>query len=79
MKIVNTVVKFNIEQYINLFFQLQVIIKSLHRDCVHSEIQDFLKSAGLLQDLEHEHIVRLYGVINDTDNENLMLVSSQDY
>lgn len=55
--------------------KLQVIIKSLHRDCVHSEIHDFLKGAGLLQELEHEHIVRLYGVINDTENENLMLVT----
>lgn len=36
--------------------------------------QNFLKEAAIMQDVDHDHIVRMYGVVLDTD-DSLMMVS----
>lgn len=61
-----------------LFFfshpQLQVAVKRLRRERMNTDSQSFLKEASFLQDLEHDHIIRTFGVVLDTE-DNLMLVS----
>ena len=37
---------------------------------------EFLKEAAIMHTIDHEHIVRLYGVVLDTNS--LMLVSAQE-
>lgn len=54
-------------------FQIQVAIKRLCRDRMQSNPMEFLKEAAIMHSIEHENIVRLYGVVLDT--EALMLVT----
>lgn len=53
-------------------FQIQVAIKCLSRERMQSNPIEFLKEAAIMHGIEHEHIVRLYGVVLDTNA--LMLV-----
>lgn len=54
-------------------FQIQVAIKCLCRERMQSNPMEFLKEAVIMHSIEHENIVRLYGVVLDTDS--LMLVT----
>ena len=54
-------------------FQVQVAIKCLSRERLENGTQEFLKEAGLMQTIDHDNIVRMYGVVLDKDNA-LMLV-----
>lgn len=53
--------------------QIQVAIKCLCRERMQSNPMEFLKEAAIMHAIEHENIVRLYGVVLDTDS--LMLVT----
>lgn len=53
--------------------QIQVAIKCLCRERMQSNPMEFLKEAAIMHSIEHENIVRLYGVVLDTDS--LMLVT----
>ncbi|KAG8259132.1 hypothetical protein J6590_017311 [Homalodisca vitripennis] len=53
--------------------RIQVAIKCLSRERMQSNPIEFLKEAAIMHGIEHEHIVRLYGVVLDTNA--LMLVS----
>ncbi|XP_039446960.1 activated Cdc42 kinase-like isoform X3 [Culex pipiens pallens] len=53
--------------------RIQVAIKCLCRERMQSNPMEFLKEAGIMHSIEHENIVRLYGVVLDT--ESLMLVT----
>ena len=55
------------------FLKIQVAIKCLCRERMQSNPMDFLKEAAIMHSIEHENIVRLYGVVLDTDA--LMLVT----
>lgn len=48
-------------------------IKCLCRERMQSNPMEFLKEAAIMHSIEHENIVRLYGVVLDTDS--LMLVT----
>lgn len=52
--------------------QIQVAIKCLSKERMQANPLDFLKEAAIMHGIDHEHIVRLYGVVLDTDA--LMLV-----
>lgn len=54
--------------------QIQVAIKCLSRERMQSNPIEFLKEAAIMHSIDHEHIVRLYGVVLDTNA--LMLVRS---
>lgn len=54
-------------------FQIQVAIKCLCRERMQSNPMEFLKEAAIMHSIEHENIVRLYGVVLATDS--LMLVT----
>lgn len=54
--------------------QIQVAIKCLSRERMQSNPIEFLKEAAIMHSIDHEHIVRLYGVVLDTSA--LMLVSA---
>lgn len=53
--------------------RIQVAIKCLCRERMISNPMEFLKEAAIMHSIEHENIVRLYGVVLDT--ESLMLVT----
>lgn len=53
--------------------QIQVAIKCLCRERMQSNPMEFLKEAAIMHSIEHENIVRLYGVVLDTDS--MMLVT----
>uniref|UniRef100_A0A1B6DJ21 non-specific protein-tyrosine kinase n=1 Tax=Clastoptera arizonana TaxID=38151 RepID=A0A1B6DJ21_9HEMI len=53
--------------------RIQVAIKCLSRERMQSNPLEFLKEAAIMHGIEHEHIVRLYGVVLDTNA--LMLVT----
>ncbi|XP_059614763.1 activated Cdc42 kinase-like isoform X3 [Phlebotomus argentipes] len=53
--------------------RIQVAIKCLCRERMQSNPMEFLKEAAIMHSIEHENIVRLYGVVLDTDS--LMLVT----
>ena len=62
-------------QYVILFFgrpQIQVAIKCLSKERMQNNPMEFLKEAAIMHTIDHEHIVRLYGVVLDTNS--LMLV-----
>lgn len=48
-------------------------IKCLSRERMQANPMEFLKEAAIMHSIEHENIVRLYGVVLDTDS--LMLVT----
>ncbi|KAL3862562.1 hypothetical protein ACJMK2_008522 [Sinanodonta woodiana] len=54
--------------------KVQVAIKCLSKEKMHTGTSEFLKEAGLMQSIEHENIARMYGVVLDKDNA-LMLVT----
>lgn len=53
--------------------QIQVAIKCLCRERMQTNPMEFLKEAAIMHSIENENIVRLYGVVLDT--EALMLVT----
>lgn len=53
--------------------RIQVAIKCLCRERMQTNPMEFLKEAAIMHSIEHENIVRLYGVVLDTDS--LMLVT----
>ncbi|CAD7015182.1 unnamed protein product [Ceratitis capitata] len=53
--------------------RIQVAIKFLCRERMQSNPMEFLKEAAIMHSIEHENIVRLYGVVLATDS--LMLVT----
>ncbi|XP_039279491.1 activated Cdc42 kinase-like isoform X3 [Nilaparvata lugens] len=53
--------------------RIQVAIKCLSRERMQSNPIEFLKEAAIMHGIDHEHIVRLYGVVLDTNA--LMLVT----
>lgn len=53
--------------------QIQVAIKCLSKERMQNNPMEFLKEAAIMHTIDHEHIVRLYGVVLDTNS--LMLVS----
>ncbi|CAO1398964.1 unnamed protein product, partial [Diamesa hyperborea] len=53
--------------------RIQVAIKCLCRERMQSNPMEFLKEAAIMHSIEHENIVRLYGVVLSTDS--LMLVT----
>ncbi|XP_022905182.1 activated Cdc42 kinase-like isoform X3 [Onthophagus taurus] len=53
--------------------RIQVAIKCLARDRMQTNTIEFLKEAAIMHSIDHEHIVRLYGVVLDT--VSLMLVT----
>ena len=59
----------------DLLLQIEVAIKCLSRDRLENGTQEFLKEAGLMQTVDHDNIVRMYGVVLDKDN-SLMLVGT---
>lgn len=52
--------------------QIQVAIKCLSKERMQNNPMEFLKEAAIMHTIDHEHIVRLYGVVLDTNS--LMLV-----
>lgn len=57
--------------------QIQVAIKCLSRERMQNNPIEFLKEAAIMHAIDHEHIVRLYGVVLDTGA--LMLVRNFTY
>ncbi|XP_043507020.1 uncharacterized protein LOC122527153 isoform X1 [Frieseomelitta varia] len=53
--------------------RIQVAIKCLSRERMQNNPIEFLKEAVIMYAIDHEHIVRLYGVVLDTNS--LMLVT----
>lgn len=53
--------------------QIQVAIKCLSKEHMQNNPMDFLKEACIMHTIEHQNIVRLYGVVLNT--HTLMLVS----
>lgn len=53
--------------------RIQVAIKSLSRERMQNNPIEFLKEAAIMHSIDHENIVRLYGVVLDTNS--LMLVT----
>ena len=53
--------------------RVQVAIKCLSKQRMQNNHMEFLKEAAIMHSIDHEHIVRLYGVVLDTDT--LMLVT----
>lgn len=53
--------------------RIQVAIKCLCRERMQSNPMEFLKEAAIMHSIDHENIVRLYGVVLSTDS--LMLVT----
>lgn len=52
--------------------QIQVAIKCLSKERMQTQPMEFLKEAAIMHTIDSEHIVRLYGVVLDTNA--LMLV-----
>ncbi|KAK2577995.1 hypothetical protein KPH14_008425 [Odynerus spinipes] len=53
--------------------RIQVAIKCLSRERMQNNPIEFLKEAAIMHSIDHDHIVRLYGVVLDTNS--LMLVT----
>jgi len=53
--------------------KVQVAIKCLSKEKVNQGVAEFLKEASNMHSLDHDHIVRLYGVVLESDS--LMLVT----
>ncbi|XP_046652229.1 activated Cdc42 kinase-like isoform X3 [Daphnia pulicaria] len=53
--------------------RIQVAIKCLSKERMQNNPMEFLKEAAIMHTIDHEHIVRLYGVVLDTNS--LMLVT----
>lgn len=53
--------------------RIQVAIKCLSRERMQNNPIEFLKEAAIMHAIDHEHVVRLYGVVLDTNS--LMLVT----
>ncbi|XP_023224493.1 tyrosine-protein kinase PR2-like [Centruroides sculpturatus] len=53
--------------------RIQVAIKCLSKERIQNSHMEFLKEAAIMHTIDHEHIVRLYGVVLDT--KALMLVT----
>lgn len=53
--------------------RIQVAIKCLSKEQMQNNPMEFLKEAAIMHTIDHEHIVRLYGVVLDT--VSLMLVT----
>ncbi|XP_043288855.1 uncharacterized protein Ack-like isoform X2 [Venturia canescens] len=53
--------------------RIQVAIKCLSRERMQNNPIEFFKEAAIMHAIDHEHIVRLYGVVLDTNS--LMLVT----
>ena len=53
--------------YLELFVlsQIQVAAKRIHNSVVERDQADVLRLAGSLQELEHEGLLRMYGLLND--------------
>ncbi|XP_063410583.1 activated Cdc42 kinase-like isoform X18 [Mytilus trossulus] len=54
--------------------KVQVAIKCLTKEKMHTGTTEFLKEANIMQNVDHENIVRMYGVVLDKD-DSLMLVT----
>jgi len=54
--------------------QVQVAVKCLSKEKMQNGTQEFLKEAAIMQSVDHENIVRMYGVVLDKEN-TMMLVS----
>ncbi|XP_052761120.1 activated Cdc42 kinase-like isoform X2 [Mya arenaria] len=54
--------------------KVEVALKCLSRDRLENGTQEFLKEAGLMQTIDHDHIVHMFGVVLDKEN-SLMLVT----
>ncbi|XP_071946039.1 uncharacterized protein [Antedon mediterranea] len=54
--------------------RIQVAIKCLNKDRLEAGESDFLKEATIMHSLDHENLVKLYGVVLDAEN-SLMLVT----
>ncbi|GAB1605928.1 activated Cdc42 kinase-like isoform X3 [Argonauta hians] len=54
--------------------KVQVAIKCLSRDRMQNGVAEFLKEANIMQTIDHENIVRMFGVVLDKEN-SLMLVT----
>ena len=57
-----------------LCVQVQVAVKCLSKEKMQNGTQEFLKEAAIMQSVDHENIVRMYGVVLDKENA-MMLVS----
>ncbi|XP_070206873.1 activated Cdc42 kinase-like isoform X2 [Littorina saxatilis] len=53
--------------------KVQVAVKSLSKEKMQSGQHDFLKEAALMQAVEHDNIVRLYGVVIHRENTLMMV------
>ncbi|CAL1536448.1 unnamed protein product [Lymnaea stagnalis] len=54
--------------------KLQVAVKKLSRDRVNTARENLLKEAAVMQEVDHDHIVRMFGLVLDTE-DNLMMVT----
>ncbi|XP_078614824.1 uncharacterized protein LOC144883970 isoform X8 [Branchiostoma floridae x Branchiostoma japonicum] len=54
--------------------RVQVALKCLSKEQIQAGQSDFLKEASIMHSLDHEYLVRLYGVVLDYDN-SFMLVT----
>ena len=54
--------------------QVQVAVKCLSKEKMQNGTEEFLKEAAIMQCVDHENIVRMYGVVLDKENA-MMLVS----
>ncbi|XP_014791375.1 activated Cdc42 kinase-like isoform X1 [Octopus bimaculoides] len=54
--------------------KVQVAIKCLSRDRMQNGVAEFLKEANIMQTIDHENIVRMFGVVLDKES-SLMLVT----
>ena len=58
------------------YFQIQVAVKTVSAEKVPSvESVEFLKEAGIMNRLEHEHLCKMYGVVINDIPPSLQLVS----
>lgn len=60
---------------VHVILQVQVAIKRLSKERMQNGMQEFLKEAAIMQSVDHENIVRMYGVVLDKENA-IMLVST---
>ncbi|XP_021368719.1 tyrosine-protein kinase PR2-like isoform X1 [Mizuhopecten yessoensis] len=54
--------------------KVQVAIKCLSKERLQNGTTEFLKEAGIMQTIDHENIVRMFGVVLDKEN-TMMLVT----
>nr|KAG5702466.1 hypothetical protein BaRGS_015098 [Batillaria attramentaria] len=53
--------------------KVQVAVKCLSKERMQNGVQEFLKEAAIMQSVDHENIVRMYGVVLDKDNSLMMV------